>query len=71
MSQLLASHEGAASEELFALVHRLAGTAGTFGYEEAGDAALLLDQEISEGKVPAPAAFAPLLRAVERVAKSA
>ena len=71
MIELLATQTGAESEELFVLVHRFAGTAGTFGYKEAGEAALFLDQEIANGRVPNPGAFAPLLSAVERVVQAA
>ncbi len=71
MTALLSSEGGKASEELVILVHRFAGTAGTFGYTEAGEAAQVIDRAISEGRTPGVDGFEPLLRAVESILRAA
>jgi|GEM_PF-597881 PAS domain S-box-containing protein len=71
MNELVASEEGVVSQELFALVHRFAGTAGTFGYVEAGQAAQVIESAISAGRAPDSQSFEPLLRAVESMVRAA
>ena len=71
MIELLSTREGTGSQELFVLVHRFAGTAGTFGFEEAGQAAQFIDREIAEGRTLDANGFEPLLRAVEKILRAA
>jgi CheY-like chemotaxis protein/HPt (histidine-containing phosphotransfer) domain-containing protein len=62
---LLGETKDADFVELKSLVHRFAGSAGSFGFPEAGDVALALDQELARGGPPSPEAFGPLLSALD------
>lgn len=61
---------GTPEPDLAALVHGLAGAAGTFGYPEVGDAAIALDDVFVDGGTPAPEALTDLADRLERLAAS-
>ena len=71
MRGLIGGSTAADADELRSLVHRLAGAAGTFGFQAAGDAALALDQSFAEGRSPAPRDYGPLLSALEDMCAAA
>jgi PAS domain S-box-containing protein len=57
--------------ELAFLIHRLAGTAGTFGFDEVGKIAGRLDETMGEGGRLHRAEIDPLIAALERIAGAA
>jgi hypothetical protein len=69
-ARLRAHLAGTPDPGLAAMVHGLAGAAGTFGYPEVGDAAIALDDIFVEGRTPAPEALADLADRLERLAAS-
>lgn len=53
-------------DQLRAIVHRLAGAAGTFGYGSVGDVAIALDDKLAAGRAVTAADVARLLAALEQ-----
>lgn len=68
--RLRAHLAGTPDPELQALVHGLAGAAGTFGYPEVGDPAIAIDTLFVEGKTPTNEALADLADRMEKLAAS-
>lgn len=60
-----------AKEELAFMVHRIAGTAGMFGFGDVGEVAGRLDAKIGEGERVIAADIDPLVFAVDAMLKSA
>jgi CheY-like chemotaxis protein len=69
-SLLDASRDGAV-DDLRAIVHRFAGTAGTFGFDAVGKSALALDQTFADGHCPVRDAYLPLLQALDDMLQAA
>jgi len=67
-ARLRAHLAGTPEPDLAALVHGLAGAAGTFGYPEVGDPAIALDQVFLNGGTPTPEALADLADRLEALA---
>jgi PAS domain S-box-containing protein len=57
--------------EIRAIVHRLAGSAATFGFPDAGLAALAVDQALSSGSAPKPEDVEMVLAALKRICAGA
>ncbi|MGD9815014.1 MAG: PAS domain S-box protein [Hyphomonadaceae bacterium] len=59
------------AREVRAIVHRLAGSAATFGYPDAGRAALAVDQAYCAGRAPSEAEITAVLEALGAVCAAA
>jgi len=57
-------------KEVRAIAHRLAGSAATFGFPDAGRAALTVDQAYAEGRLPTDAQIQAVLHALRFVRES-
>lgn len=66
--RLRAHLAGQEDGDLEHLVHRLAGSAGAFGYSEVGKAAAAADAVFARGECPAPDMVADLADALDRLA---
>jgi CheY-like chemotaxis protein len=71
LAELLATADPAVADELHALVHRFAGTAGTFGFPDIGDRAAVLDQKVAAGQTAAPEDYAALMQAIDAFLQAA
>jgi PAS domain S-box-containing protein len=71
LAELLATAAPSDLGELRALVHRFAGTAGTFGFADIGDCAAALDRRFAAGEGAAPEDFTPLLQALDDLLEAA
>ena len=58
---------GGAEAELAFLIHRLAGTAGMFGFDEVGQIAGMLDMKIGEGGRVAGTDIDPLIAGLHKI----
>lgn len=67
-TRLRAHLAGVTEPELEKLIHRLAGTAGTFGYGDLGLAALAIDEVYAAGGAPTRAALEALADRLEALA---
>lgn len=63
---ILALRERSDREALQAIVHRLAGAAGTFGFTEVGELALMIDDRFTEGLPVTPGEIGTLVAALLR-----
>lgn len=57
--------------QMQALTHRLAGTAGTFGFAEVSRLAGRVDEALHEGRAPPPETYAALLAALAAITSPA
>ena len=64
------SRERVDSEAFATLVHRLAGTAGSFGFPELSAAAGAVDQQIRNGEGPSATEVEALIRALEKAIRT-
>ncbi len=71
LAALLAAAGGSEAEEVSALIHRFAGTAGTFGYTDLGALAASLDEAFAGGGTPTSEDFAPFLTALDALLQAA
>ena len=69
-ARLRAHLAGTPEPDLVALVHGLAGAAGTFGYPQVGDAAVAIDSDLAAGETPTPEALADLADRLEALSKT-
>lgn len=67
-ARLRAFLAGGDEPELEDMIHRLAGSAGLFGYAEVGAMAEALDAGFAEGRRPTSQALSDLADALERLA---
>jgi hypothetical protein len=63
--------EAGAAPEAGPIVHRLAGAAGTFGFEEVGTIALTLDEAVASGELLPVEGLVRLAGALERAVGAA
>lgn len=70
LERLLRLRERAAAAEMCAIVHRLAGAAGSFGYPAISVAALEVDQQIRDGREVSEAQMETLLALLSELSAS-